>query len=167
MAKEKPARLRALDHAKSQLGVKENPAGSNWSPIIKNYLASTGLNYPKPPGVPWCAAFVCWCYEKAGLKLTFPNRASVGYFELWALAHGYLVDRPYRGDVVCYRFDEDNWPDHIGIIERVLAVRWSGRTFVGLIRTIEGNTSAGNDANGGQVQRRIRWAHRCKFARIL
>lgn len=162
----KPARILALETARTQLGVKENPAGSNWSPVIRHYLESAGLYYPKPPGAPWCAAFVCWCYEKAGKKLTFPNRASVGYFEKWAEAHGLIVDRPFRGDVVCYRFDGDDWPDHIGIVEKVLALRWQGKTFAGLIQTIEGNTSAGNDANGGQVQRRYRWAHRCKFARI-
>ena len=87
---------------------------------------------------------------------------------MWAANVGKLVDRPMRGDLVCYRFDADNWPDHVGIIDRVLVVRWSGGQFVGLARTIEGNTSAGNDANGGQVQIRYRWlAANAKFIRLV
>lgn len=129
---------------------------------MSQYLRSAGITFPTP----WCAAFVCWCFERAGRKLTFPKRASVGFFENWAKEHGYLVKRPFRGDLVCYRFDSDDWPDHIGFVERVLAVRWLNGKFVGYVRTIEGNTAYGNDANGGKVMRRWRWIQRAKFVRI-
>jgi hypothetical protein len=77
-----------------------------------------------------------------------------------------VVQRPFRGELVCYRFDADNWPDHVGNVERVLALGWRDKTFAGYVKTIEGNTSAGNNANGGEVQRRYRWVNRCSFVRI-
>lgn len=155
-------RLKALDVAKRFVGVRENPPGSNWGFWVSKFLASAGWSKPAP----WCAAFVCYCYEVAGHKLTFPNRASVGFFEAWLKENGYLVQRPLKGDVVCYNFSSDDWPDHIGIVERVLAVRWRGGKFVGWIQVIEGNTSLTNQADGGRVMRRRRWANRCSFGRI-
>lgn len=160
----KPLRIRALEIAQGEVGVKEDPAGSNTGPRVRQYQAATSL---KGTGWPWCMAFVCWCYKQAGKPLPYPS-ASVGLFLEWAKKVGDVVpnNRPFRGDLVCYRWGSDNWPDHVGIVERVLAVRWRSRDFVGFVRTIEGNTAFGNDANGGQVQRRTRWHGRCSYVRI-
>lgn len=158
----KTLRIRALEIAISQIGVKEHPPNSNWGPKVKQYLAAAGWSSPAP----WCAAFVCWCYGQAGRKLTFPNRASVGFFLDWAEKHGTPVKLPMKGDIVCYRFDDDSWPDHIGIVEKTLITRWLGGKFIGFVRTIEGNTAFGNDANGGEVQRRTRWHSRCSYVRL-
>lgn len=157
-----PVRFKALDTAIKFIGVRENPPNSNWGFWVSNFLAAAGLSKPAP----WCAAFVCYCYKVAGYPLTFPNRASVGFFEDWMEQRGEIVSRPLKGDIICYNFTSDNWPDHIGIVERVLALRWRGIEFVGWIQIIEGNTSLSNDANGGQVMRRRRWANRCVFGRI-
>lgn len=158
-----PLRILALDVARKFLGTRENPAGSNNGFWVGKFLREgAGIN----PPAPWCAAFVCYCYRTAGEALTFPNRASVGFFQQWMEREGITVNRPFRGDIVCYNFTSDSWPDHIGIVERVLALRWSGGRFVGYIQVIEGNTAPGNDANGGRVMRRYRWANRCQFGRI-
>lgn len=163
-------RAEIVAHARRYIGVREEPAGSNTGPrsgphkgvIDKWCVWANGLT-----GYPWCAAFVCGVIrEKTGLIVPEPRRAAVGFFEAWARRIGRIVERPFRGDIVTYRFDSDDWPDHIGFVDRVLAVRWLGGKFVGTIRTIEGNTSAGNDANGGQVQVRYRSARRCKFIRL-
>jgi len=156
-------RHRALAVAVSFIGTREDPAGSNSGVWVNRFLKEgAGLG----PGYPWCAAFLCYCFQKAGYPITFTNRASVGYWDKWIKEYGYLVSRPLKGDVVCYRFDSDDWPDHIGIVERVLAVRWRGKTFVGWIQVIEGNTSLANQADGGRVMRRRRWANRCSFGRV-
>lgn len=157
--------LKALEVARVELAhrVREDPPGSNWSPKIRQYLASAGLNYPKPPGAPWCMAFVHYCFARgAGVQLG--GWAGVGNFRGWAHEHGYLLvkprERPFKGDVACYEWNGDNWPDHVGIIERVLALRWRGRQFVGWVQTIEGNTSSGrlgSQADGDGVYRRRRW----------
>lgn len=160
----KSARLRALDHARQYIGVKEDPPGSNDGPEIRKWLKDAGINQPAP----WCMAFLRAMFKKAGVKLG--GGASVGFFEEWAVQNGELiVRRPFAGDVVCYRFDADNWPDHVGIVEKVLALRWRGKEFAGWVQTIEGNTSSGvfgSQANGGGVYRRRRWISRCKFVRV-
>ena len=160
----KSARLRALDYARQYVGTKESPPGSNRGPLIDKWNRAAGV----PKGSPWCMSFLRACFKLAGV--TLGGGASVGFFEEWAVQHGELiVRRPFKGDVVCYRWDSDDWPDHVAIVEKVLALRWRGKAFVGWIQTVEGNTSAGvrgSQANGGGVYRRRRWVSRCKFVRI-
>jgi hypothetical protein len=171
MAKTKPFPVRLVDRAKQFVGVKEHPAGTNRGPYnakLKGGIDDWCKRAAGVVGYPWCAAFACAMAEDCGYRIPEPRRASVGYLEAWASRVGKLVDRPLKGDLVCYRFDSDNWPDHIGIIDKVLAVRWRGTRFVGCVRTVEGNTSAGNNANGGQVQIRYRWLDgRCRFVRLV
>lgn len=50
-----------VKQAKSQVGVLEQPIGSNGGPQIDQYLKSVGLD----TGYFWCAAFVYWCFEQA------------------------------------------------------------------------------------------------------
>ena len=47
----------------SQVGVREI-GGSNRGPYVEMYLVSVDLG----PGFAWCAAFVSWCYQNAGVK---------------------------------------------------------------------------------------------------
>lgn len=162
----KPCRVRALERSKRYVGVKEHPPGTNRGPLIDKWCRwANGL-----VGYPWCAAFACGMVREAcGLIVPDPRRASVGYLEAWAAKVGSLLKsdtRVRRGDWICYRFDGDDWPDHIGIVDRVFAVRWRGRYAYGKVRTVEGNTSAGNDANGGQVQVRYRDVTRARFIRL-
>lgn len=163
----KPCRIRALEKAKTYVGVKEHPPGSNRGKHIDRWCRwANGFT-----GYPWCAAFLCGMVREAcGLIVPEPKRASVGFLEAWAKNVGSLLEpgvRPRRGDWICYRFDSDNWPDHIGVIDKVLHAEWDHEgNFIGAVRTIEGNTSAGDDANGGQVQLRYRSDVRCRFIRI-
>lgn len=144
-------RLHALNIAKSQLGVREH--GTNWGTRVKAYLESVGITFPAS----WCLAFVHYCYAHAGFKLQ--GAGLVQALEAFAAANGELVARPRKGDLICYDWNADNWFDHVGIIERVLALRWRGRRFAGWVQTIEGNTSAGlgNQSDGDGVYRRRRW----------
>jgi hypothetical protein len=111
-------------------------------------------------GYPWCMAFVQWCYQQAGHPLRY-RTASVGLFQSWARRIGWVVQKPQRGDIVCFNFDADNWADHVGLVTRALPGGW--------IRTVEGNTSAGtggSQADGGGVHRRLRRTSRCAFVRV-
>jgi hypothetical protein len=162
----KPARVKALAQARLYVGVKEHPAGTNRGPHIDRWCWwANGLT-----GYPWCSAFVCGMMREAtGFIVPEPRRASVGFLEAWAKDVGSLLPpgaRPRRGDLVCYRFDSDNWPDHIGFVDKVIEADWEGPYFMGSLRTVEGNTSAGDDANGGQVQIRYRSDVRCRFIRL-
>jgi hypothetical protein len=59
-----PLAERALHVARSQVGVKEVPSGSNWGPMVKIFLAFAGWKSPQP----WCAAFIGYCIVQAGGK---------------------------------------------------------------------------------------------------
>jgi CHAP domain-containing protein len=139
-------RTRALDKATSQLGVVESPADSNRTPYGAWYGAD---------GQPWCAMFTTWCYEHAGDSPSFvrgSRYAFVPYIVGDARAGRYglmTTDDPIPGDLVCYDWQSDGTYDHVGIFEG-----W-GFAF-GDFSAIEGNTSAADNSNGGQVQRRSR-----------
>ena len=127
--------------ARAELGYTESPAGSNRTKYGKWF----GLD-----GQPWCMMFVQWCFRQAGGQDLLPAlTASCGALMRAAKAKGCWVTGGYQpGDVVIYDFPGNNVKtDHCGIVEQL-----SG----GGIIAIEGNTGSGNDADGGQVQRRVR-----------
>ncbi len=53
----------ALQVAETQVGVTEQPPGSNDGPQIAQYRTATQGAYA---GAPWCAYFVSWCAAEAG-----------------------------------------------------------------------------------------------------
>lgn len=129
-----------LNIARAELGTKESPPSSNQ---VK-YASWYGL-----PGQPWCAMFVAWVFDKAGVDLP-AHTASCGDLMSAAQAEGCWVTENYRpGDVAIYDFPGGAKTDHCGIIEKV---------YIDHIEAIEGNTGIGNDSNGGEVMRRSRSA---------
>jgi hypothetical protein len=137
-----------LDLARSQLGVKEDPAGSN--AVIYNTVyygkAVSGRAYP------WCAAFLWWLFHVAGAsalyyggKRTASSTALMNYYK----KQGQFVTSDYRpGDIVFFSWSGSRTKaDHAGIIESA-----DGKSLM----TIEGNTSSESDDNGGSVMRRNR-----------
>lgn len=126
--------------AASQLGTKEQPANSN---RVK-YGAWYGMN-----GQPWCDMFVSWCANEVGALDICGKFAYTPSHANFFKQRGGWIDRngtAHAGDFVF--FANKGTICHIGIVERVLGG--------GKFQTIEGNTSAGNNANGGEVQRRTR-----------
>lgn len=75
--------------------------------------------------------------------------ASCGALMRAAQKAGTWVTKDYRlGDIAIYDFPGNQVKtDHCGILEK---------TYEDSVISIEGNTGAGNDANGGQVMRRTR-----------
>lgn len=149
-------RWKAASIAETQIGTHEI-GFQNRGKKVDAYQRADNL-----PGVgyAWCMSFVQWCFREAGRPL--PNlTASVGFFSSWARKAGWLVYSPLRGDIVCFNFDRDNWPDHVGIVTR--------RPILGFVRTVEGNTSPdnrGSQADGGGVYRKTRRVNRCVFVRV-
>ena len=132
-----------LELARRQLGVKEDPPGSNKVKYNAWYYGRevSGAAYP------WCMVFVQWVFDRASVKL--PTRtASCGALMRAAQAAGCWVTKGYRpGDVVIYDFPGGAATDHCGIVEAVDDSR---------VSAIEGNTSSASDADGGAVERRAR-----------
>jgi hypothetical protein len=136
-------RLCALERARGFLGVTEEPPGSNRGHWVDQWNTIAG----DPLGSAWCMAFVHSMYHACGKELG--GHGSVGFFRDWAQANGELVARPYRGDLACFEWEGDSWPDHVGFCERVLALPWFGGRGRYIIRTLEGNA-------GDAVRRLVR-----------
>lgn len=138
---------RILDIARGELGVKESPAGSNCVKYNAAYYGRSvsGSNYP------WCCVFLWWCFQQAGMPQLFyggGKTASCGTLADHAKRRGLFVRENYLpGDLVFLKFS-GKAIQHIGIVEKI--------QLDGSLVTIEGNTGAGSDDNGGEVQRRIR-----------
>lgn len=133
---------RVLQIAASEIGYKENPPFSNHSKY--------GVWYSVDPA-PWCAMFVSYCFYNAGLPLLITTPKGFCYCPYgvaWFKNKGWWHTSPKVGDVVFYNWSGDGVADHVGIVEKV--------NPNGSIVAIEGNTSLGNDSNGGQVMRRTR-----------
>ena len=140
-----------MNLALSQLGVREEPAGSNCVKYNTDYYGRevSGDSFP------WCVVFVWWLFQKAGAADLFfggKKTASCSVLLLFAKRQGLFVRGGYRpGDLVFLRFSRERTsPEHIGLVKEVQKN--------GTLITIEGNTGVGNDANGGQVQQRTRFA---------
>lgn len=142
-----------LEIALKEVGYKEHPAGTNKT----KYGKFIGMD-----GVPWCGIFVSWCYAKAGqtikgagLRLGFMGcQYAVANISKW----GKVVSEPEVGDVVFYDWNGDGRYDHTGLF-----IQWlnKGPKF----QAVEGNTSIGNDSNGGKVMVRERIAKGVIFVR--
>jgi hypothetical protein len=121
---------RALQFAQAEIGQAEQPPGSNDSPRIAQYRTSTAGS-----GVgPWCAYFVSWAAQQAGVPLGESGQGfgSVGALAGWAQRTGRWNAAgsgipPQPGDLIVWG------GEHIGIVESV------GPD--GSINTIEGNSS--------------------------
>ena len=135
-----------IELAEKQVGLREEPRGSNRGPWVDVY---TGGN-----AVPWCALFVCYLFRTAGKPIPTdyapsPGKMSmtcnVGKLEDIFRGHDWLVRQPQPGDVVFYhgRGRSDSGPGrHTGL---VVGVEGYDMT------TIEGNW-------GDKVaKRRLRW----------
>ncbi|HEY6889124.1 MAG TPA: CHAP domain-containing protein [Solirubrobacter sp.] len=113
-----------------EVGVAEQPPGSNDSPRIAQYRQATAGS-----GVgPWCAYFTSWAARESGVPLG-DNGQGFGRVDdvyAWAQKAGKAIPntgadvKPQPGDLIV-------WDEHIGVVESVGAD--------GTINTIEGNSS--------------------------
>ena len=113
--------------AKTQLGVSENPPGSN------NVIYNTEY-YGGPSNLPWCVVFIWWLFKELGASDLFcggQKTAWCDYVMNYAKQNGLWVTGEYKpGDLVIFNWDNDNTTDHIG-----LAISVAGNS----VTTIEGN----------------------------
>jgi hypothetical protein len=127
-----------LNLVRGEVGVAEQPPGSNDAPRIAEYRQATAGS-----GVgPWCAYFTSWAARQAGVPLGDQGQGFGRVDDVWSWAErsGKAIPAagttPQPGDLVV-------WDEHIGVVESVLP---DGR-----VQTIEGNSS-------NQVSRRVHGA---------
>jgi hypothetical protein len=118
----------ALQAALGEVGVAEQPPGSNNSPRIAQFRQATAGS-----GVgPWCAYFVSWAARQAGAPIGDHGQGYGRVDDVWAW--GQRTGRampaagttPQPGDLIV-------WDEHIGIVQSV--------DPDGSIHTVEGNSS--------------------------
>src|SRR3954468_19041647 len=118
-----------LNAIRPEVGVAEQPPGSNDSPRIAQYRQATAGS-----GVgPWCAYFTSWAAREAGVPLG-DNGQGFGRVDdvyAWAQKSGKAI--PNTGSVTPQPGDLIVWDEHIGVVDSVGAD--------GTINTIEGNSS--------------------------
>ena len=129
------AGLAALQVAESQVGVTEQPPGSNDGPQIAEYRTATQGAYA---GAPWCAYFVSWCANQAGAPIGDHGQGlgSVAEITDWARSTGRLTQTPAPGELILFG------TEHVGIVKSV--------NPDGSLTTVEGNASNG-------VREETRW----------
>lgn len=136
---------KVIDLAKSQLGVKEQPADSN---TVKYNTAYYG-KVVKGSVYPWCCVFIWWLFNQLGASELFyggKKTASCTTLYNYYKKCGQVVSTPKPGDLVFFKFNKKTI-QHIGVCVSSTASS---------ITTIDGNTGVGNEANGGAVMLRTR-----------
>lgn len=119
----------AIRVANSFLGIHENPDGSNRTILGERF----GWN-----GVPWCAISVSLILSDPSVGLNV-HTASTDEMEAWgrakthslSLVSGGRTVTPKPGDIAVWDFKGDGTPNHVSMVEKVLA---DGR-----IQTLGGN----------------------------
>lgn len=138
-----------IELAESQVGIKESPANSNRVKYNKEYY---GYNV-SGSAYPWCCVFVWWVFNHADASKLFysgKKTALCATLMSWFKSQGrFYTKNPKPGDIVFFNWVGGSVAKHVGIVK-------SYDSKTGKVTTIEGNTSVGNDSNGGQVMIRER-----------
>lgn len=103
--------------AKTQVGYKQNSAGTKYG----NWYNPSFVNQP------WCAMFVSWCAEQAGISQSVIQKFAscsmgVRWFKeqkIWrdSAYYGGSAYVPQKGDIIFYRNNgSSNLSDHVGIV---------------------------------------------------
>jgi hypothetical protein len=148
-----PLAAAVLEVAAKEIGVMEDPIGSNSGPRVNQYLESVG----DKGGLPWCAAFVYWCFQAAAAALKAPNPATrtAGAVDVWDQAARRGIRRVAAAEAsdrhglvqpgMVFVIATGGGHGHVGLVERVEGV---------VLTTIEGNTNNGGSREGIGVFRR-------------
>lgn len=150
---EKEKRALIIKISEASIGIKESPPNSN------NVIFNTRFYGKEVSGsaYPWCATFVSEVFQEAKLFLGIIGYSRGFAGTQYALANigkwGKIVpkEEAQPGDIVFFDWNVDKKPDHVGIVKEINLTA-NKINFV----TIEGNTSLGNNSDGGEVMKRQR-----------
>ena len=116
-------RDKIIEVARGELGYEEGPNNDT------KYGEWYGMNHQ-----PWCAMFVSWCANKAGIgEDIVPKFASCTQGFRQMLDMGIATNEkitPNKGDIIFFDWDLSGDKDHVGLVEYVEN---------GVVHTIEGN----------------------------
>jgi len=138
---------RALDFALTNIGVCEDPVGSNRGPEIDEWTRELG----SLPGSFWCAIAVAKARKEGGLWIPARDAGSCNEWFYEARMEGLVTRTPVPGAAVLYtnrtrrmngRYAGQLDAVHIGLVLRVTPV----------LMSIEGNTTLGTFDRNGYTQ---------------
>lgn len=119
-------RERIVEIARHDIGVRE-ATGNNDGARVEEYLAYTGLG----KGHAWCAAFVSWCFGKAGLPAPRNAWSPALFPNARRYTRGQIQDGAVRrADLFAIYNQKLGRIDHVGIVQK-MKQSW--------ILTVEGN----------------------------
>jgi hypothetical protein len=145
-----PLLTAAVEQATAEIGVVEDPPGSNRGPRVDAYLRAVGLN-PAAGSFAWCAAFVYFCFGEAsrvgGRKN--PLVKTAGVLDHWSRAEQRGARRIKAADALAqpdlvrpgqiFVMDFGRGAGHTGMVTGIRG---------GKLVTIEGNTNDGGSREG-------------------
>lgn len=145
-----------LVKASAEVGVREEPPGSNRGPQVDQFLRAAGVD-PTRGSFPWCAAFVYWCFDQTSIALSVKNpviRTAV-VLDHWNKAGARGIHRLSADECrdtpslvqpgMIFIISTGGGKGHTGLVEEVRGVA---------LTTIEGNTNEGGSRDGVGVFRR-------------
>ena len=128
--------------ARAEVGVQEEPRGSNWGPRVAQYLAAVGWKKPAY----WCAAFVSWVGREAlGDAWPLPLTASCDVLLDFARRHGVLLESSPRPSDLFLVMASPSDATHTGYVAGVTPES---------VATVEGNSNDDGSRNGYEVAAR-------------
>lgn len=149
---------RVLQIARREIGVLEQPLGTNRGPRVDEYIRAAGLN-PAAGSFAWCVCFIFFCYKEAAAALGRPNPMirTAGVLDLWNKAGQQGAPRVTNlkaknnpslvrpGQIFVIDTPPAGGGGHAGLVEQVIG---------GKLVTIEGNTNDSGGREGIGVFRR-------------
>jgi len=134
---------KVVEIAQTQIGYKE---GKNNDTIFGKWYGANNQ--------PWCATFVSWCFNEAGLIPQIAAQSKKGFASCdiglkWFAKKNKVIPmgQAQAGDLVFFQFDKDAEADHVGIVK-------SNNKALKFLQVLEGNTSSGSvgsQSNGDGV----------------
>jgi hypothetical protein len=148
---------KVLEVATGEIGVREEPPGSNKGKRIGDYQRAVGID----PGEPWCVAFIFFCFADAARALKRKNPIEEAdcktgsVLDLWnrarraqsinLLLHDEALNDPSKVKAgMIFAISTGGGNGHVGLIANVSGNR---------LETIEGNTNDGGSREGVGVFR--------------
>ena len=133
--------------------------------VAEEYLGKGGKDPRKFCGLsgsaPWCNAFICFVFSKAGMSKLYYGGKKVTYCPTsvkWCDANLAMVPiyLALPSDVIYFDWNNNGVPDHVGFVEKKISTE--------KIRTIEGNTNGGIVAKKTRPERYVLGVYRPHFS---
>jgi hypothetical protein len=142
-----PAAVKVQQIYTSQIGVRE-ATGKNDGKQVEAYLRATGLG----KGYSWCAAFVRWCFDQAGVKTSITAWSPSAHNSRNVVYHKrQLLKQVQPADVFTLWYSHLKRVGHTGFVDRIENSK--------VVVTVEGNTNQAGSREGDGVYLKKRSLH--------